>query len=159
MLILEHLNISREGRSMAISKKKRLEIFNMFGGKCAYCGVGLPEKGWHVDHIEPVYREWWKSKTVTRYEVIEDKLITWEEKQKIGMTYPENDVADNMFPACASCNIEKSVLNLEGFMASLEKKINSLRNNSSAFRFAERYGLVQVIKEKVVFYFELHKEA
>lgn len=28
-----------------------------FGGRCAYCGCELPEKGWHADHVEAVLRK------------------------------------------------------------------------------------------------------
>jgi 5-methylcytosine-specific restriction endonuclease McrA len=39
-----------------MKKQIREQIFNKYSGKCAYCGTGL-EKGWHVDHIEPVVRD------------------------------------------------------------------------------------------------------
>jgi len=42
---------------MALTKNQRAELREMFGGRCAYCGCELPEKGWHADHIEPVRRE------------------------------------------------------------------------------------------------------
>lgn len=28
-----------------------------FGGRCAYCGCELPEKGWHADHVQAVLRK------------------------------------------------------------------------------------------------------
>lgn len=33
-------------------KINRQEVYDKFGGKCAYCGTDLT-KGWHVDHIHP----------------------------------------------------------------------------------------------------------
>ncbi len=36
-----------------ISKIQRAELRMKFGGRCAYCGCKLPEKGWHADHVEP----------------------------------------------------------------------------------------------------------
>ena len=139
---------------MAISKKKRLEIFNMFGGKCAYCGIDLPAK-WHVDHKDPICR---KTEYI-RGEWTKEGYTPGKYVQTGECYAPENERDDNYFPACAKCNIEKSSSDIEGFRQGLERKIKGLRENSAAFRHAERYGLVQVIKEKVVFYFELHKEA
>ena len=55
---------------------------------------------------------------------------------------PENQRSDNYFPSCAKCNIEKGAGDLEAFRRSLEHKIEVLRNNSAAFRHAERFGLV-----------------
>ncbi|EAV6934312.1 HNH endonuclease, partial [Salmonella enterica] len=40
-----------------ISKEQRAELRLKFGGRCAYCGCPLPEKGWHADHVEPVRRD------------------------------------------------------------------------------------------------------
>ena len=37
---------------MALTKKQRVELRMKFGGRCAYCGCELPEKGWHADHVE-----------------------------------------------------------------------------------------------------------
>jgi hypothetical protein len=31
----------------------RSEIKDKFGGHCAYCGILLKAKGWHVDHVIP----------------------------------------------------------------------------------------------------------
>lgn len=36
-----------------IDKATRLECFHKFGGFCAYCGVDLEYKGFHVDHVIP----------------------------------------------------------------------------------------------------------
>lgn len=40
-----------------ITKKQRAELRMKFGGRCAYCGCELPEKGWHADHVEAVLRK------------------------------------------------------------------------------------------------------
>lgn len=43
---------------MALTKKQRAELRMKFGGRCAYCGCELPEKGWHADHVEAALRKW-----------------------------------------------------------------------------------------------------
>lgn len=40
---------------MKLTKKQRAELRDKFGGRCAYCGVDLPER-WHADHYEAVKR-------------------------------------------------------------------------------------------------------
>lgn len=37
-----------------MSVSKRETVYNMFGGKCAYCGEGLNPFQFHIDHIKPV---------------------------------------------------------------------------------------------------------
>jgi hypothetical protein len=120
----------------------------MFGGKCAYCGVDLPEKGWHADHIEPVLRK-------IKYVPVEGDYYRSHKAVFTGeYRFPENHRSDNYFPSCAKCNIEKGGNSLEGFRSGLEQKVRVLRDNSAAFRHLERYGMVAVLKEKIVFYFE-----
>lgn len=130
---------------MKLTKSQRMVLFAMFGGKCAYCGCDLPERGWHADHIEPLMRDWWKG---TEW---------WQRshgKQPVTAKYPERDTIENHFPSCRACNIDKTCLPLEDWRKSLERKPEILRNNYSAWRHAERFGLVAIIETKVVFYFE-----
>lgn len=117
----------------------------MFGGRCAYCGSPLPEKGWHADHVAPIHR---KTKLV--------RGDDWSYKfVKTGECYnPENDHTGNFMPSCRACNIDKSNIGLEDWRKSLEHKVDVLRKNYSAWRHAERFGLVAQIGSKVVFYFE-----
>ncbi len=37
-----------------IPKEIRDQVREKFGGHCAYCGILLKQKGWHVDHVIPV---------------------------------------------------------------------------------------------------------
>lgn len=103
---------------MSISKKQRLEIFQMFGGKCAYCGVDLPEKGWHVDHKDPICR---KTEYV-RGEWTKEGYTPGKYVQTGECYAPENERDDNYFPACAKCNIEKSSSDIDGFPPRFGKK-------------------------------------
>lgn len=115
---------------MSSSKKKRDEIRAMFGGKCAYCGCELPEKGWHGDHVDPIYRNW------------------------TGGTcrFPERD--KYRFPSCAPCNILKGVLSVEEFRTVVSERVFSLRKYSRDFRHAERFGMLVVTEKPVLFWFE-----
>lgn len=144
---------------MTISKAQRETLRMKFGGRCAYCGIELPEKGWHADHVEPVLREWWKNRPAwkeahsKRYDADTRKYIDVE-LQKAGFLAPENDTADNLFPSCRACNIDKHASSLESWRKQMEDRVGVCRRNYSAFRHAERFGLVQEIKKPVVFWFE-----
>lgn len=83
-----------QGGVMALTKKQRAELREKFGGKCAYCGCELPEKGWHADHAEAVFRNISKGYAMDR---------------------PELDCVENMMPACQPCNLYKAACSIEQF--------------------------------------------
>ncbi len=134
---------------MQLTKIQRAVLHEKFGGKCAYCGCTLPEKGWHADHVEPVLREWWKT-------------YAWYKEQhpneKVGLGMPQNDTLDNLFPSCRACNIDKHASTLECWRQQIQRRVEVCRKNYSAFRHAERFGLVVEVKIPVVFWFEKYKE-
>jgi hypothetical protein len=122
---------------MPISKAIRELIHNKYAGKCAYCGCEL-QKGWHVDHIEPVFRNW----TV-------EALMSYELKRGA-------DCIENYNPSCPRCNTWKSTLTVEQFRTELQKQTERMRRDSSAYRISLDFGLVSETQVQVVFYFEKH---
>lgn len=118
---------------MKLTKVQRESLRMKFGGKCAYCGCDLPER-WHADHLEAVYREWWKPNG--------------------GMEKPENDTIENMMPSCPPCNIDKHAGTLEGWRAKLSRTLDVLNKNQPTYRHAVRFGLVQEKPKPITFYFE-----
>jgi len=120
---------------------KREKIYNKFGGKCAYCGCDL-QKGWHIDHIEPIVRDskWNKDKGIF--------------EQTGTCRKPENETMENCNPACASCNVQKNSHTLEQFRRNIKQFIASLNQYSTQYKFAKRYGLVSENDIEVTFYFE-----
>jgi len=126
---------------MALSKKQRQRIFDKFGGKCSYCGCDL-KKGWHVDHAEPLMR-------ISNWDRDKGKFVQTGECQN-----PEREIEDNYMPACASCNIAKSTLNIEDFRAFITRFIESLNKYSVQYKIAKRYGLIKETGIKLKFYFE-----
>lgn len=144
---------------MSLSPKARIALREMFGGRCAYCGCELPAKGWHADHVEPIWREWWKRSPLVRWEFESGRPIKIVERQKVGVLRPENERANNYFPACAPCNIDKMVLSVEEWRKSLERRVEVCRRNHAAFRHAERFGRLVVVTEPLVFWFEKFAES
>jgi len=114
-----------------MKKGLRDRIRKMFDGKCAYCGNDLPEKGWHVDHHEPIFRGWEKR------------------PDRAG-----DDVEENMMPSCARCNLRKRTLTIEQFRAEIEAQTERLRKHNNQYRLASDYGLIVETGVKVRFHFE-----
>jgi hypothetical protein len=149
---------------MKLTKAQRATLRMKFGGKCAYCGADLPERGWHADHVEAVHREWWKTKEWRENHTViyeydrENNTCTsrpaTEEELAPKLGRPENDTIDNFYPACRACNIDKHATPLELWRKQMQDRVGVCRRNYSAFRHAERFGLVQEIRKPVVFWFE-----
>lgn len=133
---------------MALTKKQRKEVWGKSGGKCWYCGCDLPEKGWHADHLEPVFRETAIVRD-TSNSGYSHKVVCTGKTQK-----PERDNIENMVPACAPCNLFKSTFGVEFFRKEIERQVERARRSSVNFRTAERFGLIEVKPEPVVFWFE-----
>jgi len=107
-----------------LSITQRRQIYTKYGGHCAYCGVMMPMSEMRVDYVEQP-------------------------------SSAENDTLENMLPACQSCSIYKHVLGtIEAFRASIERLPEALAQESTTYRKAVRFGMVEPKPHKVVFYFE-----
>lgn len=128
---------------MKLTKAQRAEVKAKCGGRCAYCGEPLGDR-WHADHVEAVMRV----------------SMMWDDDQQrlvprpSGMIRPHNDKIENMLPACVPCNLYKATFDLEGFRQLIEETVGVLGRNSTTYRHARRFGLVQETGAKVTFYFE-----
>jgi hypothetical protein len=151
---------------MRLTKKEREKLRAMFDGKCAYCGCELG-RGWCADHIEPIYRQWWinqkwwKEKHLVKYEFDDEnqKMIKTElHPQKAGVTFPERDTKENLFPCCRPCNIHKGASTLDEWRAVLFRVTEILTNHYPTYRHAVRFGRVIEHKGPIVFWFETFKE-
>lgn len=118
---------------MKIKKEVRIEVFNKFNQKCAYCGCLISFEKFHIDHIKPIFRGY--------------------KDGEIGIQKGTNTI-ENLNPSCASCNSSKSTFSIEKWRKELELKASRIRRDSSTFRILERFNLVAQVNEKVFFYFE-----
>lgn len=114
-----------------IPKKVREQVFNKYGGRCAYCGVDLDPKNWQLDHIVPVQRECFGK-------------------------YSENEIEcfDNYVAACRTCNHYKRAHSLETFRRYIEEIPDKLTRDSYIYRIGLKYDLIAPRQKKIVFYFE-----
>ena len=124
-----------------MKKQDRQKIFDKYGGRCAYCGCELT-KGWHVDHIQPIVRDF-------KYNSDKGRFQSTGTCRK-----PENDTIENNNPSCGSCNRQKHSQSLEGFRQSIAQFVNSLNLYHNQYKFAKRYGLIKETNIQVKFYFE-----
>ena len=125
-----------------MAQKNRELIFNKYNGRCAYCGCEL-QKGWHVDELLPVRRNFKWNAAKTKY--VYDGTCE----------HPERLHIDNQMPSCPSCNINKHSMSLEDFRNLIKGFIISLNRDSTQYKIAKRYGLVfEITEPEVVFYFE-----
>lgn len=135
-----------------ISKIQRAELRMKFGGRCAYCGCKLPEKGWHADHVEPVRRD---------FELVRAPVgsgVTHVARSTGKVMHPELHAIENLFPSCAPCNLFKGAFSVEGMRNEITKQVERARAYSVNFRTAERFGLLHIVVKPVVFWFEQYNE-
>ncbi len=135
---------------MALTRKQRERLRMKFGGRCAYCGCELPEKGWHADHVQAVLR---KSERCMK---AAEKGI-FRLKSTGDVFRPEADCPENIFPSCAPCNLLKTTYSLEMFRKQISLQVERGRRSSVNFRTAERFGQISVVNKPVVFWFEQYE--
>lgn len=139
---------------MKLSKAQRETVRMMFGGFCAYCGV-LLGKTWHADHVDPVVRCYQYGEMVTSGHGFTSYQSYGHGKKKIKrLDSPENDCAENFFPSCRACNINKSSMTLEHWRKFLTEGPESLASYNGRFRHMLRFGVVKVNPEPLLFWFE-----
>lgn len=135
---------------MALTRKQRERLRMKFGGRCAYCGCELPEKGWHADHVQAVLR-----KSEQCMKAAEKGIFRLKTTGEVFR--PEADCPKNIFPSCAPCNLLKTTYSLEMFRKQVSLQVERGRRSSVNFRTAERFGLISVVNKPVVFWFEQYE--
>lgn len=122
---------------------KRRKVYNKFSGRCAYCGLELNGK-MHIDHV--VDKEGFKQRIHNGTEVPDFlKHLTVEDVDHI----------DNLFPACANCNLYKERLSVQGFRERIADIPRQLRR-INIYNIARKYGLQTEVRndEGVIFHFQ-----
>ena len=122
--------------SKRLTKAERMRIYNMYGGRCAYCGKEITYREMQVDHVKPVFRGW-------------DEHL----KQHLPDGLLGTDEVSNYHPSCRPCNFRKSTSDIEGFRGAIEHGITCLKRDFT-YRMMLRYGLVEETPKRVLFHFE-----
>ncbi len=121
-------------------KIDREVVHAKYDGHCAYCGCEITVKQMQVDHIIPK----------RQYSETHGCLIVNCQKFT---EYGLDDIR-NLNPACRVCNNWKLTHSIEQFRHEISMQVERVRAKTAGFRMSEKYGLVQEIKQPVIFYFE-----
>ena len=98
----------------SISKEKRLKVYSIFNGRCAYCGCDIYLESFHIDHINPLFRG-----------------LSQEEMNRTGYNRVKgtNNI-ENLYPSCPSCNCSKSTYTIEEWRNVIELKKEHIKKKT-----------------------------
>lgn len=119
---------------LKIRKSEREYVRNKYDNRCAYCGNTLG-KVWNVDHFLPVRRN------------SDGTCLN-----------PERHVISNFMPSCVQCNRDKGSMTIEDWRYFLKNKVKILNEQSSAYRMAKKFKLIQETTNDIIFYFEVQDD-
>jgi 5-methylcytosine-specific restriction endonuclease McrA len=125
--------------SKEIPEHKRKIVYKKYKGKCAYCGEDLEYRKMQVDHITPKYRK-----------------TSHKEAASWGLLKGTNDI-ENLNPSCRSCNASKSTFTIDNWRKELVLKEMRLMRDSSVYRILKRFEVIKVVKNEILFHFEIKK--
>jgi len=111
-----------------MTKAERLQVYNKYGGRCAYCGREIEFKDMQVDHIFPQH-------------------------MCIGIHASKLTDIDNLNPSCRRCNHYKRAESLEVFRRMLRTLHERIRKDYIC-KVAEDYGIITVNEWDGQFYYE-----
>lgn len=109
-----------------MTKTKRLQVYNKYGGRCAYCGKKIEYKDMQVDHIVP------------QRSYIDKKVA---------------DQIENLNPSCRKCNHYKRARSIERYRELILKLHTKIRDIYLC-EVAENYGVIKIEPWDGQFYFE-----
>lgn len=138
MFSLGKTNMKKQSKiRKQFSKQERIDKWNRYNQRCAYCGCELPYKDMQIDHINSIF------------------LAKYNEQNNIVVNKTQLNAEENLLPACRQCNFYKSSHTLEEFRKSLVTTLmNNLRKNFQ-FKLAVKYGLItDNCLTNITFYFE-----
>jgi 5-methylcytosine-specific restriction endonuclease McrA len=111
-----------------LTKTKRMQVYNKYGGRCAYCGKAIEFKDMQVDHIMPQH-------------------------MCIGIHTAKLSDINNHNPSCRRCNHYKrgeSLIHFRQKLKTLHERIQKIYIS----KVAEDYGIIKVEPWDGTFYFE-----
>lgn len=131
------MNITDEWKG---NKAQRAWLKARLNGKCAYCGIKL--QAMHADHLLPVVR------------LFTDPWGKPLPSDQRALMFPNRNQLWNMMPACAPCNLHKGGYKLEAWRDIIQRSADIVAKQTSTFRAGERFGVIKICRDPVVFHFE-----
>lgn len=123
-----------------INKPTRERVWKKYDCRCAYCGNPLLLKKCQVDHIDPHWH-----------------TLTEEEALRVKITKGAHEES-NFNPSCKRCNRWKSTFSVEHFRREISLQCERLKRDSSAYRMALDFHMIEESIEPVKFWFEIYEE-
>lgn len=122
-----------------LTKQQREDVYNKYGGRCAYCGEKINFEDMQVDHVNSYYRN--------------------DGPRGHKLTDEEMNDPKNLLPACRMCNFYKGTSTLEEFRERLQCDLTNNAMRQFATRLAVRYHLLTLnLIRPFKFYFEKEEE-
>ena len=109
------------------TKEQRKLVYQMYDGRCAYCGCELEFKDMQVDHFNSVY------------------------------AYDGKNEIENYMPSCRQCNFYKSTGTVEQFRQNLKETMLRGLKKTFQYRLLVKYDLIRENDKEIKFYFEEHE--
>ena len=122
-----------------MNKKQREQVYNKYGGHCAYCGKEIEYKDMQVDHLIPQRR-----------------ATTHAGRGRLPIEVIENE--ENYMPSCRRCNHYKRAHSLETFRRYIEEIPEKLTRDNYIYKVGLLYNLIEEHPKKIKFYFEQVEE-
>lgn len=110
-----------------MTQAKRIQVYNKYGGRCAYCGKEIGYSDMQVDHIEP--------------------------KRKYYACPEKADRIENLNPSCRRCNHYKRAHSLETYRE-LIQELHTKIQDMYLCKVAQDYGVIEIKSWDGKFYFE-----
>lgn len=121
----------------SIPQKMRLNLYDKYNHRCAYCGCNLEYKDMQIDHIKSIYANMDLHQTISEEDLYKE---------------------ENLLPACRQCNLYKSTMDLETFRTRLTDTLMKNIQKTFQYRLALKYHLVEEHIKPITFYFETFME-
>lgn len=109
-----------------MTKAERFQVYNKYGGHCAYCGKKIEYKDMQVDHIDP---------------------------QRLYIDKKVADRIENLNPSCRQCNHYKRAHSLKTYRE-LIRELHTKVQGIYLCKVAKDYGVIKVEPWDGKFYFE-----
>lgn len=119
-----------------MKKEIRIQVYEKYNGRCAYCGKEIKYKEMQVDHIIAKRLEHFS------YQGLNGKSI---------------DDISNLNPSCRRCNHYKRANTIELFRQYIQEIPRKLKLNY-IYKVGLDYSIIQEFPKEVKFYFETIEE-
>ena len=124
-----------------LSKAVRQQVYDKYGGHCAYCGREIKMSEMQVDHATAFAQQWYAKK---------------EKCEEVAQMIADDSINDlsNLMPACRACNFYKGINDIDGLRRRILTDLEHTCRSTFQTRLAMQYGMIEYKPWDGKFYFE-----